>query len=66
MKRTLNIFGSCMVLVGLVLMLGAAGMSDACSGSMDCVITRMLTGLAFLAVGAAASGLAEIQKRGDK
>ena len=66
MKRTLNIFGSCLVLVGLVLMIGAAGMSDTCTGSMDCVITRMLAGLAFVAVGALSAGLAEIQKRGDK
>lgn len=66
MKRTLNIFGSCLVLVGLVLMIGAAGMSDTCTGSMDCIITRMLSGLAFVAVGALSAGLAEIQKRGDK
>ncbi len=66
MKRTFNIFGSCLVLVGLVLMIGAAGMSDTCTGSMDCIITRMLSGLAFVAVGALSAGLAEIQKRGDK
>ena len=66
MKRTFNIFGSCLVLVGLVLMIGAAGMSDTCTGSMDCIITRMLAGLAFVAVGALSAGLAEIQKRGDK
>ena len=63
MKRTFNIFGSCLVLVGLVLMIGAAGMSDTCTGSMDCIITRMLSGLAFVAVGALSAGLAEIQKR---
>lgn len=66
MKRTLNIFGSCLVIVGLVLMIGAAGMSDTCTGSMDCIITRMLSGLAFLAVGSLAAGLAEIQRRGDR
>ena len=66
MKRTFNIFGSCLVLVGLVLMIGAAGMSDTCTGSMDCIITRMLSGLAFVAVGALSAGLAEIQKRGNK
>ena len=66
MKKTLNIFGSCMVIVGLVLMLGAAGLSDTCTGSMDCVVSRMLTGMAFLIVGAAAAGLAEIQRRNDR
>ncbi len=62
MKKTLNIFGSCLVIVGLVFMLGAAGMSDTCTGSLDFVISRMLTGLAFVAVGAVVAGLAEIQK----
>ena len=66
MKKTLNIFGSCLVIVGMVLMVGAAGMSDSCTGSLDCIIPRMLTGLAFVAVGAAAAGLAEIQRRGDR
>lgn len=66
MKRTLNIFGSCLVIVGLVLMIGAAGMSDTCTGSMDCIIVRLLTGLCFVAVGAVAAGLAEIQRRGDR
>lgn len=62
MKRTLNFVGICLVLIGLVIMLGAAGMSDTCTGSMGCVIARMLTGLTFLAVGAAAACLAEFQK----
>ena len=62
MKKTLNIFGSCMVIVGLVFMLGAAGMSDTGTGSLDCVIARLLTGLTFLAVGAATACLAELQK----
>lgn len=66
MRRMLNIFGSCLVIVGLVLMIGAAGMSDTCTGSLDCIITRLLCGLAFLAVGSAAAGLAEIQKRDSK
>lgn len=66
MKKTLNIFGSCLVIVGMVLMIGAAGMSDSCTGSLDCIITRMLSGLAFVVVGAAAAGLAEIQRRGDR
>ena len=38
MKRTFNIFRSCLVLVGLVLMIGAAGMSDTCTGSMEGLI----------------------------
>ena len=63
MKKTLNIFGTCLVLTGLVLMIGAAGMSDACTGEMDCIIVRLLCGLCFVAVGAVAAGLAEIQKR---
>lgn len=65
MKKTLNIFGSCLVIVGMVLMVGAAGMSDTGCG-LDGVIGRMLSGLAFVAVGAAAAGLAEIQRRGDR
>ena len=66
MKKTLNIFGGCLVIVGMVLMIGAAGMSDSCTGSLDCIITRMLSGLAFVAVGALSAGLAEIQRRGDR
>lgn len=66
MRRMLNIFGSCLVIVGLVLMIGAAGMNDTCTGSLDCIITRLLVGLAFLVVGSAAAGLAEIQRRGDR
>ena len=66
MRKMLNIVGSCLVIVGLVLMIGAAGTSDTCTGTMDCIITRMLAGLAFLAVGSLSAGLAEIQKRGDK
>lgn len=65
MKRTFNIFGSCLVIVGMVLMIGAAGMSDTGSGLAD-VVDRVLAGLAFVAVGALSAGLAEIQKRGDK
>ena len=65
MKKTLNIFGSCLVIVGMVLMIGAAGMSDTGSG-LDSVIGRMLAGLAFVAVGALSAGLAEIQRRGDR
>lgn len=62
MKKTLNIFGSCLVIVGMVFMLGAAGMSDTCTGSLDCVVNRAATGLAFVAVGAVVASLAEIQK----
>lgn len=65
MRKTLSIFGSCMVIVGLVLMIGAAGMSDTGSGLAD-VVDRVLAGLAFVAVGSLAAGLAEIQRRGDR
>ena len=65
MRKTLNIFGSCMVIVGLVLMIGAAGMSDTGSG-LDSVIGRLVCGLCFLAVGAVAAGLAESQRGGDR
>ena len=66
MRKTLNVIGSCLVIVGLVLMIGAAGMNDTCTGSLECVITRMLWGLAFLVMGSVASGVAESQRRGDK
>lgn len=65
MKKTLNIFGGCLVIVGMVLMIGAAGMSDTGSSLVD-VVDRVLAGLAFVAVGALSAGLAEIQRRGDR
>ena len=65
MKKTLNIFGGCLVIVGMVLMVGAAGMSDTGSGLVD-VVDRVLAGLAFVAVGALSAGLADIQRRGDR
>lgn len=66
MRKTLNMIGSCLVIVGLVLMIGAAGMNDTGTGSLDSVIPRLLCGLAFLIVGSAAAGVAESQRRGDK
>ena len=62
MKKTLNFVGGCLVIVGMVLMIGAAGMSDTCTGSLVDVVDRVLAGLAFVAVGALSAGLAEIQK----
>ena len=62
MRKTLNMIGCCLVVGGMVLMIGAAGMSDTGSG-LDSVLFQLVTGLVMLGLGSLAARLAQIQRR---
>ena len=66
MRKTLNVIGCCLVVGGMVLMIGAAGMSDTGAAGLDSVAIQLVTGLVMLGLGSLAARLAQIQKRDNK